>query len=108
MTRKDWSDLDEFTTRKSTLKVSLARIRFFCSLIVTVSVSAHGPPDLHLLIGHVSATLKRKPRHCHAEAFFHRLALASGLLSVGFGLVVAYQILVVNGLLTTHPHWVAK
>ena len=40
--------------------------------------------------------------------FFHRLALASGLLSVGFGLVVAYQILVVNGLLTTHPHWVAK
>ena len=40
--------------------------------------------------------------------FFHRLALASGLLSVGFGLVVAYQILVVNGLLTGHPHWVAK
>jgi hypothetical protein len=40
--------------------------------------------------------------------FFHRLALASGLLSLGFGLVVAYQILVVNGLLTGHPHWVAK
>jgi len=40
--------------------------------------------------------------------FFHRLALASGLLSVGFGLVVAYQILVVNGLLTGHPYWVAK
>jgi len=39
---------------------------------------------------------------------FHRLALTSGLISVGFGLVVAYQILVVNGLLTGHPHWVAK
>jgi ABC-type nickel/cobalt efflux system permease component RcnA len=39
---------------------------------------------------------------------FPRLALASGLLSLGFGLVVAYQILVVNGLLTGHPHWVAK
>jgi high-affinity nickel-transport protein len=40
--------------------------------------------------------------------FFHRLALASGLLSLGFGLVVAYQILVVNGLLTADPNWVAK
>jgi ABC-type nickel/cobalt efflux system permease component RcnA len=40
--------------------------------------------------------------------FFYRLALASGLLSLAFGLVVAYQILVVNGLLTGHPHWVAK
>ena len=39
---------------------------------------------------------------------FRRLALASGLLSLGFGIVVAYQILVVNGLLTEHPHWVAK
>jgi high-affinity nickel-transport protein len=39
--------------------------------------------------------------------FFARLALASGLLSLGFGAVVAYQILVVNGLLTSHPQWVA-
>jgi len=39
--------------------------------------------------------------------FFHRLALASGLLSLGFGSVVAYHILVVNGLLTSHPQWVA-
>jgi len=39
---------------------------------------------------------------------FRRLALASGLLSLGFGIVVAYQILVVNGLLTGHPYWVAK
>jgi high-affinity nickel-transport protein len=38
---------------------------------------------------------------------FQRLALASGLLSLGFGMVVAYQILVVNGLLTSHPQWVA-
>src|SRR5437764_2371810 len=34
------------------------------------------------------------------KKFFHRLALASGVLSLGFGLVVAYHILVVNGLLT--------
>jgi high-affinity nickel-transport protein len=39
--------------------------------------------------------------------FFHRLALASGLLSLGFGTVVAYHILVVNGLLTSHPQWMA-
>ena len=39
--------------------------------------------------------------------FFRSLALASGLLSLGFGVVVAYQILIVNGLLTSHPQWVA-
>lgn len=37
--------------------------------------------------------------------FSRHLALASGLISLGFGLVIAYQILVVNGLLTSHPHW---
>lgn len=37
--------------------------------------------------------------------FTRKLALASGLLSLGFGLFVAYQICVVNGLLTLHPHW---
>src|SRR6266700_2715263 len=42
-----------------------------------------------------------------AQKFFQKLALASGLLSLGFGVVVAYQILVVNGLLTGHPDWVA-
>jgi High-affinity nickel-transport protein len=40
--------------------------------------------------------------------FFHRLALASGLLSLGFGMVVAYQIVVVNGLLSIHPQWIAR
>jgi hypothetical protein len=34
--------------------------------------------------------------------------LASGLLSLSFGIVVAYQILVVNGLLTSHPQWIAR
>ncbi|HZP17030.1 MAG TPA: high-affinity nickel-transport family protein [Terriglobales bacterium] len=37
--------------------------------------------------------------------FSRRLALASGILSLAFGLVVAYQICVVNGLFTAHPHW---
>ncbi|HKW90967.1 MAG TPA: high-affinity nickel-transport family protein [Methylomirabilota bacterium] len=36
----------------------------------------------------------------------HRyLGIASGLLSVGFGLVLAYQIGVVDGLFTSHPRW---
>lgn len=35
----------------------------------------------------------------------HRLALASGLLSVGFGLLVAYQICFVNGLFGAHVKW---
>ena len=42
------------------------------------------------------------------QQFSRRLALASGLLSLGFGLVVAYQICVVNGLLTGHPHWTPR
>ena len=37
--------------------------------------------------------------------FFRRLAVASGLLSLGFGLLVAWQILVAGGLLTAHPQW---
>ncbi len=37
--------------------------------------------------------------------FPRRLAMAAGLLSLGFGLVVAYQILVVHGLLGSHPQW---
>jgi ABC-type nickel/cobalt efflux system permease component RcnA len=40
--------------------------------------------------------------------FFRKLKLASGLLSLGFGVVVAYQILVVDGLLTSHPEWIAR
>jgi ABC-type nickel/cobalt efflux system permease component RcnA len=39
------------------------------------------------------------------QKFSHRLALASGLLSLAFGLFVAYQICVVHGLFTTHAQW---
>jgi len=39
------------------------------------------------------------------QKFSHRLALASGLISLGFGLLVAYQICFVNGLFTTHARW---
>ena len=39
------------------------------------------------------------------EKFSRRLALASGLLSLGFGLFVAYQICVASGLFTSHAQW---
>jgi ABC-type nickel/cobalt efflux system permease component RcnA len=39
------------------------------------------------------------------QKFSRRLALASGLLSLGFGLFVAYQIGFVSGLFTTHARW---
>jgi hypothetical protein len=39
------------------------------------------------------------------QNFAGKLALASGLLSVAFGLVVAYQICVVSGLFGAHAHW---
>jgi ABC-type nickel/cobalt efflux system permease component RcnA len=39
------------------------------------------------------------------EKFSHRLALASGLLSLAFGLFVAYQICIVHGLFTAHAQW---
>ena len=42
------------------------------------------------------------------ERFSRRLALASGVLSLAFGLVVAYQICFVNGLLSAHPHWTPR
>lgn len=42
------------------------------------------------------------------QNFFRRIALASGVLSLAFGLCVAYQICVVNGLLTGHPQWVPR
>jgi high-affinity nickel permease len=38
--------------------------------------------------------------------FSRRLALASGLLSLGFGVFVAYQICFVNGLFTNHARWI--
>jgi high-affinity nickel-transport protein len=40
--------------------------------------------------------------------FSHRLALASGLLSLSFGLLVAYQICFVNGLFSTHALWIPR
>jgi high-affinity nickel-transport protein len=39
------------------------------------------------------------------QNFAGKLAMASGLLSVAFGLVVAYQICVVSGLFGAHAHW---
>lgn len=43
-----------------------------------------------------------------SRKFSQRLALASGVLSLAFGLVVAYQICVVDGLFTGHPHWTPR
>ena len=40
--------------------------------------------------------------------FGQTLAVASGVLSIGFGCFLAYQIGVVNGLLTSHPHWTPR
>ena len=43
-----------------------------------------------------------------SDVLLQRLSFASGLLSLGFGLFVAYQIGVVNGLFTGHPHWIPR
>jgi high-affinity nickel-transport protein len=42
------------------------------------------------------------------QKFSRRLALASGVLSLGFGVFVAYQICFVNGLFTTHAQWIPR
>jgi high-affinity nickel-transport protein len=42
------------------------------------------------------------------QKFSRRLALASGLLSLAFGIFVAYQICFVNGLFTTHAQWIPR
>jgi ABC-type nickel/cobalt efflux system permease component RcnA len=42
------------------------------------------------------------------QKFSLRLAFASGLLSLGFGLFVAYQICFVNGLFTMHARWIPQ
>ena len=42
------------------------------------------------------------------QKFSRRLALASGLLSLGFGLLVAYQICFVNGLFSSHARWIPQ
>jgi high-affinity nickel-transport protein len=36
------------------------------------------------------------------------LRIASGLISVAFGLFLVYEIGFVNGLLTSHPHWTPR
>ena len=38
----------------------------------------------------------------------HGLRVASGLISLAFGLFLVYQIGFVNGLFTSHPYWVPK
>jgi hypothetical protein len=40
--------------------------------------------------------------------FSHVLGMASGLLSLAFGLLVTYQICFGNGLFTSHPQWIPK
>ncbi len=42
------------------------------------------------------------------QKFSRRLALASGVLSLGFGIFVAYQICFVNGLFTSHAQWIPR
>lgn len=42
------------------------------------------------------------PRHSRLAG---RLRLASGLVSAAFGLLITYQIGIVHGLFTGHPHW---
>jgi sulfite exporter TauE/SafE len=36
------------------------------------------------------------------------LAMASGVISLAFGGFIAYQIGIVDGLFTTHPHWTPR
>jgi len=40
--------------------------------------------------------------------FGQRLGMASGLLSLGFGLFLAYQICIVQGLFSAHPQWTPR
>jgi hypothetical protein len=42
------------------------------------------------------------------QKFFRQVSVASGLLSLGFGLFVAYHIIFVDGFLGSHPHWVPR
>ncbi|HKW19076.1 MAG TPA: hypothetical protein VJO35_16335 [Terriglobales bacterium] len=42
------------------------------------------------------------------QKFLQQLAMASGVLSLGFGAFVAYHIIAVNGLLSAHPRWVPQ
>jgi high-affinity nickel-transport protein len=39
------------------------------------------------------------------QGFTRKLSLTSGLISLIFGLIVAYQICIVHGFFSAHPHW---
>lgn len=43
-----------------------------------------------------------------SEVFGRRLGLAAGLVSLAFGLFLAYQIGFANGLFVGHPHWIPR
>jgi high-affinity nickel-transport protein len=43
-----------------------------------------------------------------SQLFFRRLGLASGMLSLGFGIMLALQILVRGGFLTAAPLWTPR
>lgn len=42
------------------------------------------------------------------QKLLRQVAMASGLVSLGFGVFVAYNIVAVNGLLSRHPQWVPR
>ena len=42
------------------------------------------------------------------QSFSRRLSVASGVVSLVFGLVLAYQIGIGSGLFTGHPHWIPR
>jgi high-affinity nickel-transport protein len=53
----------------------------------------------------LASTIKFAGRSQHAA---RKLGMASGLLSLAFGLLVVYQIGFVNGLFTAHPLWTPR
>jgi high-affinity nickel permease len=54
----------------------------------------------------IASTLRLVSRR--RQSVSRSLAMASGLLSMAFGLFVAYQICIVSGLLTAHARWVPQ
>jgi len=59
-------------------------------MLITMSIAS----TLHLLAG--------------SHRFSRGLAMASGLLSLAFGIFVAYQIGFVDGFFTGHPNWIPR
>jgi high-affinity nickel-transport protein len=56
----------------------------------------------------ITAAMSSAFRLVKTQQVFRRLTLASGVLSLAFGVIVAYQICFRAGLLTTGPHWVPR